>query len=152
MSISRVSIIGLLILIYCKNIQNHSMRNVSFPIFHQAKPLLHKGKGAINELLDPRIKCTLTNSNQIARVIEAAAACITSEESRRPSIGEIIAILKGEEEPIYSKRKKSSFLGNGLVIDCYSQLHQTNSEMKSHLALAMLGVSEFEDDDHLYGR
>ncbi|KAK9951078.1 hypothetical protein M0R45_006540 [Rubus argutus] len=89
-----------------------------------AKPLLHKGKGAINELLDPRIKCTLTNSNQIA----------------------------GEEEPMYSKRKKSSFLGNGLVIDCYSQLHQTNSEMKSHLALAMLGVSEFEDDDHLYGR
>ncbi|XP_062003584.1 probable serine/threonine-protein kinase PBL7 isoform X1 [Rosa rugosa] len=117
-----------------------------------AKPLLHKGKGAIEELLDPRLKCTLTNSNQIGRMIEAAAACITSEESRRPNIGEIIAILKGEEEPIYSKRKKSGFLGNGLVVDCYSQLQQTNSEMKSHLALAMLGVSEFEDDDHLYGR
>ncbi|PRQ45617.1 putative protein kinase RLK-Pelle-RLCK-VI family [Rosa chinensis] len=117
-----------------------------------AKPVLHKGKGAIEELLDPRLKCTLANSNQIGRMIEAAAACITSEESRRPNIVEIIAILKGEEEPIYSKRKKSGFLGNGLVVDCYSQLQQTNSEMKSHLALAMLGVSEFEDDDHLYGR
>ncbi|KAL6225887.1 hypothetical protein ACLB2K_004736 [Fragaria x ananassa] len=117
-----------------------------------AKPLLHKGKGAIEELLDPRLKCTLTNPNQIGRMIEAAAACITSEESRRPNIGEVVAILKGEEEPIYSKRKKSGFLGNGLVIDCYSQLQQTNSEMRSHLALAMLGVSELEDDDHLYGR
>lgn len=113
---------------------------------------MHKGKGAIEELLDPRLKCTLTNPNQIGWMIEAAAACITSEESRRPNIGEVVAILKGEEEPIYSKRKKSGFLGNGLVIDCYSQLQQTNSEMRSHLALAMLGVSELEDDDHLYGR
>ncbi|KAF4381947.1 hypothetical protein F8388_000641 [Cannabis sativa] len=114
-----------------------------------AKPLLCKGKGAIGELLDPRVKCTLKNSNQVARMIEAAAACVTSEESRRPAIGEIIAILKGEEQPFISKRKKSGFLGNGCVIDCYSQSQQTNSEMRSHLALAMLGVSEFEEDDHL---
>ncbi|PON81398.1 Serine/threonine protein kinase [Trema orientale] len=117
-----------------------------------AKPLLHKGKGAIEELLDPRLKCTLRNSNQVARMIEAAAACVTSEESRRPAIGEIIAILKGEEQPVFSRRKKSGFLGNGCVIDCYSQSQQANSEMKSHLALAMLGVSELEDDDHLYCR
>lgn len=118
----------------------------------QAKPFLHKGKGAIEELLDPRLKCTLRNSNQIARTIEAAAACVTNEESRRPSIGEIISILKGEEEQVFPKRKKSSLLGNGCVIDCYSQLQQTNHEMKSHLALAMLGVPELDDDDHLYCR
>lgn len=119
----------------------------------QAKPSLHKGKGAIEELLDPRLKSSLRNSNQIGRLIDAAAACVTYEESRRPSIGEIIAILKGEEEePIFSKRKKSSFLGNGCVIDCYSQSQQTNKELKSHLALAMLGVSELDDDDHLYCR
>lgn len=89
----------------------------------------------------------------MGRMIEAAAACVTNEESRRPGIHEIIAILKGEEEPVSSKRKKSSFLGNGCVIDCYSQLQQTNNnEMKGHLALAMLGVSEFEDDDYLYDR
>ncbi|XP_068345369.1 probable serine/threonine-protein kinase PBL7 [Pyrus communis] len=117
-----------------------------------AKPLLCKGKGAIEELLDPHIKCTSRNSNQIARMIEAAAASITSEESRRPSICEIMAILKGEEECIVSKRKRPSFLGSGLVIDCHSQLQQTKSEMQSHLALAMLGVSEFEDDDHLCTR
>ncbi|KAI4307636.1 hypothetical protein L6164_030804 [Bauhinia variegata] len=117
-----------------------------------AKPLLQKGKGAIEELLDPYLKCSLRCSNQMARMIEAAAACVTNEESRRPGIHEIIAILKGEEEPILSRRKKSNFLGNGCVIDCHSQSQQTNNEMKSHLALAMLGVAELEDDDYLYGR
>ncbi|KAH7556960.1 hypothetical protein JRO89_XS11G0018800 [Xanthoceras sorbifolium] len=114
-----------------------------------AKPLLHKGMAAVEELLDPRLKCTLRNTTQIARMIQAAAACISSEESRRPGIDEIIAILRGEEELIYSSRKKHNFSG---IIDCYPHLQQTNSEMTSHLALAMLGVSEFEDDDHLYCR
>lgn len=117
-----------------------------------AKPLLQKGKGAIEELLDPQLKCTLKNSDKIARMIEAAASCITNEESRRPGIGEVVAILKGEESPVVSKRKKSGFLGNGCVIDCYSHLQQTNSEMRSHLALAMLGVSEFEDEDNFFCR
>ncbi|KAK8557660.1 hypothetical protein V6N13_008032 [Hibiscus sabdariffa] len=99
------------------------------------------------ELLDTRLKCTLKNSTQIARTIQAAAACISNEESRRPSIDEIISILRGEEEPFYSIRKKSNLSG---IVDCYSQLQHSRSEMKSHLALAMLGVSEFEDDDHFY--
>lgn len=117
-----------------------------------AKPLLQKGKGAIEALFDPQLRCTSRNSNQISRVIEAAASCITNEESRRPGIEEIIAILKGEESPVFSKKKKSGFLGNGCVIDCYPQSQQTNSEMTSHLALAMLGVSEFEDDDNVFCR
>ncbi|CAN1122787.1 Protein kinase STUNTED [Linum perenne] len=114
-----------------------------------AKPLLDKGKGAIEELLDPQIKCTLRNMSEITQMIQAAAACVSSEESRRPGIKEIIAILRGDEEAS-SSRKKSNLVAG--IIDRYPQLQQTNSEMKSHLALAMLGVSEFEDDDHLYCR
>ncbi|KAG6737155.1 hypothetical protein POTOM_059810 [Populus tomentosa] len=114
-----------------------------------AKPLLQKGKVAIEELLDPQLKCTLRNTTQITQMIQAATACISNEESRRPGINEIIGILRGEEQPFYSNRKKSNFSG---IIDCYPQLQQTKSEMNSHLALAMLGVSEFEDDDHLYCR
>lgn len=114
-----------------------------------AKPYLHKGMGAVEELLDPSLKCTRKNLAQIARMIQAAAACISNEESRRPGIEEIIAILRGEEAPIYCNRKKSNFSG---IIDCYPQLQQTKSEMRSHLALAMLGVPDFEDDDHLYCR
>ncbi|WRX22025.1 Protein kinase domain - like 10 [Theobroma cacao] len=107
------------------------------------------GMAAVEELLDSRLKCTLKNLTEIARMIQAAAACISNEESRRPVIDEIIAILRGEEEPFYSIRKKSNFSG---IIDCYPQLQHSKSEMKSHLALAMLGVSEFEDGDHLYCR
>ncbi|KAF2317866.1 hypothetical protein GH714_041193 [Hevea brasiliensis] len=114
-----------------------------------AKPLLQNGKGAIKELLDPRLKCTLRKTTQITQMIQAAAASISNEESRRPGIDEIIAILSGEEEPIYYNKKKANFSG---IIDCYPQLQQTKSEMSNHLALAMLGVSEVEDDDHLYCR
>ncbi|XP_054788884.1 probable serine/threonine-protein kinase PBL7 isoform X2 [Prosopis cineraria] len=114
--------------------------------------VLWKGKGAIEELLDPQLKCSLRCSNQMAQMVEAAAACVTNEESRRPGIQEIIAILRGQEERVLLKRKKSGLLGNGLGVDCYPQLQQTNNEMRRHLALAMLGVSEFEDDEYLYGR
>ncbi|KAJ9172998.1 hypothetical protein P3X46_016177 [Hevea brasiliensis] len=114
-----------------------------------AKPLLQKGKGAVEELLDPHLKCTLRNTSQITQMIQAAAACTSNEEARRPGIAEIIAILRGEEEPVYYNKKKSNFSG---IIDCYPQLQQTKSEISNHIALAMLGVSEFEDEDHLYCR
>ncbi|KAM7516367.1 hypothetical protein LguiA_005950 [Lonicera macranthoides] len=112
-----------------------------------AKPLLQQG--TIEQLLDPCVKFAQKSSKQIARMVQAAAACINNEESRRPNIDEIIAILRGEEHD-YSNRKKLA--SNNCVIDCYPQLQHSKSEMKSHLALAMLGVSEFEDDDHLYCR
>jgi serine/threonine protein kinase len=117
-----------------------------------AKPLLDRGIEAIVELLDPRLKCTRKNSVQMERMIRAAAACVINEESRRPGMEEIVSILKGEEgvEPeTHSSRKTTNISG---MIDSYTQLQQTKSEMKCHLDLAMLGVTEFEDDDHVYGR
>ncbi|KAL2317232.1 hypothetical protein Fmac_031108 [Flemingia macrophylla] len=117
-----------------------------------AKPLLTKGKGAIEDLLDPQVKYSWRYTDQMARTVDAAAACVTSEESRRPSIGEILAILKGEVEPVLSRRRMSGYFGNGYMIDYYPQLHETNNEMKSHLALAMLGVPGYEEDDFPCGR
>lgn len=77
-------------------------------------------------------------------MVQAAAACINNEESQRPNIDVIIAILRGIE-PDYLSRKKAN---NGCVFECYPQLQQqSKSEMKSHLALAMVGVTEFEDED-----
>lgn len=83
-------------------------------------------------------------------MVQAAAACINNEESQRPNIDVIIAILRGIE-PDYLNRKKANLTGNSCVFDCYPQLQQSKSEMKSHLALAMVGVTEFEDED-LYCR
>ncbi|KAL3526970.1 hypothetical protein ACH5RR_011626 [Cinchona calisaya] len=111
-----------------------------------AKPLLQQG--SLEKLLDPRLKFTHKYSNRISHMVQAANACVHSEESRRPSIVEIVAILRGEK-PNYLSRKKATLAANSFVVDSYSQLQQTKSEMKSHLALAMLGVSEFEEDDHL---
>uniref|UniRef100_A0A1J3CKU6 Proline-rich receptor-like protein kinase PERK13 n=1 Tax=Noccaea caerulescens TaxID=107243 RepID=A0A1J3CKU6_NOCCA len=118
-----------------------------------AKPLLDRGIEAIEELLDPRLRCTRKNSVHMEMMIRAAAACVTNEESRRPGMEEIVSILKGGEEGLeprtYSSRKNTNLSG---IIDTYTQLQQTKSEMKCHLDLAMLGVTEFEDDDRLYGR
>lgn len=114
----------------------------------QAKPLLQRG--SIEQLLDSCIKITPKNSKQIGRMVQAAAACINSEESRRPSIDEVLVMLRGREANC-SSRKKSVCPGNGFVADCYAQLQMKN-EMKSHLALAMLGVPDFEDDAHFYCR
>ncbi|KAG7589093.1 Protein kinase domain [Arabidopsis suecica] len=114
-----------------------------------AKPLLHRGIEAIEELLDSRLKCTRKNSVSMERMIRAAAACVINEESRRPGMKEILSILKGGEGielRAFSSRKKSNLPG---MMDCYPQLQRTKSEMKSHLTLAMLGVTEFEDDDLL---
>lgn len=64
----------------------------------------------------------------------------------------IIAILRGiddKEENSFFSRKSSTFFANGHVLDCYSQ-SQRKSEFNNHLALAMLGVSEFEESEHFF--
>ncbi|KAL0805084.1 hypothetical protein Bca101_097575 [Brassica carinata] len=119
-----------------------------------AKPLLDRGIEAIEELLDPRRRCTRKNLVYMEQMIRAAAACVINEESRRPSMEEIVTILNGGERGLeprtYSSRKTNTILSG--MIDSYTQLQQTKSEMKCHLDLAMLGVTDFEDDDHLYER
>ncbi|CAN1160835.1 Protein kinase STUNTED [Linum perenne] len=118
-----------------------------------AKPLLDKGKGAITELLDPHLSSPSRNIRQITQTIQAAAACLTTEDSRRPQIDEIIAILRGDDNkevltssPAWcsSGRKKSS--------SSSLSSNPISNEMKGHLALAMLGVSELEDEHQLYCR
>ncbi|KAL3637758.1 hypothetical protein CASFOL_018206 [Castilleja foliolosa] len=111
-----------------------------------AKPLL---QGNFEKLVDQRLKLTHKNSSQITRMIKAASACVRNEESRRPEMTEIVTILKGDESRgLINRRKTILPSGNSTVIDYHPQMQQTKSEMKSHFALAMLGV-EFEDDDHL---
>lgn len=92
---------------------------------------------------------------KILCMIQAAEACVSSEEFWRPGIDKIIAILRGidddeeeEEENDLLSRKSSSFSANGHVLDFYTR-SQGKSEFNSHLALAMLGVPEFEDYEYL---
>ncbi|XP_074308343.1 putative serine/threonine-protein kinase PBL7 [Silene latifolia] len=113
-----------------------------------AKPLLDKGDTGINTLIDPRAKVTPKSSTLITQMAKAASACINGDESCRPSIIEAITLLRGETWAIKSKGKPS-FSRNG---SAHHVLQRTTSDMKNHLALAMLGVSEWDDDDFAYGR
>ncbi|KAL3618994.1 hypothetical protein CASFOL_037222 [Castilleja foliolosa] len=112
-----------------------------------AKLLLQQG--SVEKLLDPRLKLTHKNTNQIAwmvRAAAAAAACLNNELVR-PEMGEIVTILKvkGNE----SRNNAFSTLSSN-VIDSNNDLQRTKSEMNNHFALAMLGV-EF-GEEHLYFR
>lgn len=105
----------------------------------------------MEKLLDPRIKLDSNSSNEMSRMVHAATACLSCEDSGRPSIDQVIAILQGQgncggDWPI--------FMGHGCFVGYGStKLHGLleMSDVKSHLALAMLGVSDSEDDD-IYSR
>ncbi|KAL2896102.1 hypothetical protein RDABS01_037886 [Bienertia sinuspersici] len=122
----------------------------TFGLNKMAKPLMDQGESAYDSLLDPRAKLTPKSSKLIAQMVRAAAACVSNEECSRPSINEAIILLRGEGCLLNNKGKAS--LGSRRVSYVPQILQRTKSEMKSHLALAMLGVSELDDDDFLYGR
>lgn len=111
-----------------------------------AKPLVDEGDTALETLLDPRAKVTPKSSKLITQMVRAASACVSSEESSRPSIEEAITLLRGESCPIKAK-SGFSWISYGPHV-----LNRTKSEIKNHLALAMLGVSELDDDDYLFDR
>ncbi|KAG6382338.1 hypothetical protein SASPL_157996 [Salvia splendens] len=106
-----------------------------------AKPLLQQG--GVEKLLDPRLVFTLKSTSQVTRMARAAAACINIE-SRRPEMGEIVTILKGDESGALTRSKT---LKNSMN-DSHFELLRTKSEMKNHFALAMLGV-DLDDEDSL---
>ncbi|KMT18653.1 hypothetical protein BVRB_2g027820 [Beta vulgaris subsp. vulgaris] len=112
-----------------------------------AKPLMDQGDSKLDSLLDPRAKITPKSSKLISQMVRAAAACVNSEEPSRPSINDAIILLRGEGCLV---KGKANFGSRNSYIP--QILQRTKSEMKSHLALAMLGASELEDDDFLYGR
>ncbi|MFS7993123.1 hypothetical protein Hanom_Chr12g01090361 [Helianthus anomalus] len=88
-------------------------------------------------------------------MIKAAHACIHNEESKRPNMDAILSILKGVEANLRLKKTPAAtaLSSYNYVTEGYPQIQQTKNELISHLALAMLGVTEFEDDhDHLYCR
>ncbi|KAJ0974896.1 hypothetical protein J5N97_016861 [Dioscorea zingiberensis] len=114
-----------------------------------AKPFLQQGAEAIGKLADSRLKPNSRHWNEMSRVLQTTTACLSSEESTRPSIGKVIAMLQGDE----TCNEWSEFTKNSLLSGYGSQSHNSaeKPDMRNHLALAMLGVSDNEEDD-LYGR
>lgn len=85
----------------------------------------------------------------MSRVLQTATACLSNDESARPSIDKVISMLQGDE----TCNDWSEFTKKSLLSGYGSQSHNSSEkfDMRSHVALAMLGVSDTEEDD-LYGR
>lgn len=111
----------------------------------------------MEKLIDPKLKPGSYRWGEMSRMVRAAAACVQSEESTRPSIAQVIEMLQAEE--VFScSTDWSVFTGNNSCLfsgPFGSQLHGQTPEkcdiMKGHLALAMLGVSD-SDEDEAYNR
>lgn len=114
----------------------------------QANPLLRQGTMAAGELIDPRLKPGSYRPSEMSRMIHAATACLNSEETGRPNILEVIGMLRGED----ACSDWSMLMANGCLTGYGARSHDASakSDMSSHLALAMLGVSDEEED--LYDR
>ncbi|URE39503.1 proline-rich receptor-like protein kinase [Musa troglodytarum] len=116
----------------------------------EANPLLRQGTMAAEELIDPRLKPGCYRSSEMSRMIHAATACLNSEETGRPNILEVIGMLRGEDA---CSSDWSMLRANGCLAGYGAQPHDASaakSDMSGHLALAMLGVSDEEED--LYDR
>ncbi|XP_020699120.1 probable serine/threonine-protein kinase PBL21 [Dendrobium catenatum] len=114
-----------------------------------AKPLLRQGEDAIEKLVDPNL--ISYSRREMYRMVQAANACLSCEDSTRPSIDLVLAMLLGEEGTACCEWPL--FSGNGCLAGYGSQFHETHEkrDMGGHLALAMLGISDNEEDDS-YGR
>ncbi|KAL6001497.1 hypothetical protein ACLOJK_007235 [Asimina triloba] len=100
---------------------------------------------SVADLLDPQLKHGSYNRTQLAQMARAASSCLNADESHRPTIDKVLAILQGSE---HFTPCKSSFLAKA-SFSCYPHLHseQAKCEMSSHLALAMMGVNDVDDED-----
>ncbi|KAG0482740.1 hypothetical protein HPP92_010824 [Vanilla planifolia] len=110
-----------------------------------AKPLLLHGEDEMEKLVDPRLMPRAYCRNEMSRMVGAAHACLNAEDSTRPSMDQVVAMLLGEENACV---QCSLFGGNGCLAGYCSQPcePQEKWDVGGHLALAMLGVSDEEDD------
>ncbi|KAK4404518.1 PTI1-like tyrosine-protein kinase [Sesamum angolense] len=56
----------------------------------------HITKGRFKDLVDPRLRGNF-DENQLIRTINAAALCVQNEPEKRPTMREVVALLKGQD-------------------------------------------------------
>ncbi|KAG0471417.1 hypothetical protein HPP92_015963 [Vanilla planifolia] len=113
-----------------------------------AKPLLLQGEDAIGKLVDRRLP---PNScwKELSRMARAANACLCTDDSKRPSIDQVLDLLIGEDDAC----NQSLLTRSGSLTGFGSQFHgpRVEGDIGGYLALAMLGISD-DDDNVSYGR
>ncbi|XP_048634874.1 protein kinase STUNTED-like isoform X2 [Brassica napus] len=103
-----------------------------------AKPLIETGNE--NELLDPEIIETY-DETEFQRMVLAATNCLTRSATHRPSIKQILRLLRGVDD-VEKWSKRINEEENG---DCFDDEVYPNTRAELHLSLAMM--LEVEDDE-----
>ncbi|KAJ3674141.1 hypothetical protein LUZ60_006133 [Juncus effusus] len=119
-----------------------------------ARPILQQGEAGINKIIDPNLNLNTTNQNaELSLLARAASLCLTTNDSHRPDINQILSMLQTQNPnpndsdwPVLKHSGCLSLTGFGSNYPL-----EKSDEMKSHLALAMLGVEDNEEDE-MYGR
>nr|GMD88658.1 probable receptor-like serine/threonine-protein kinase At5g57670 [Ipomoea batatas]GME00633.1 probable receptor-like serine/threonine-protein kinase At5g57670 [Ipomoea batatas]GME02235.1 probable receptor-like serine/threonine-protein kinase At5g57670 [Ipomoea batatas]GME02237.1 probable receptor-like serine/threonine-protein kinase At5g57670 [Ipomoea batatas] len=102
-----------------------------------AKPILNSGK--YGQLLDPSLGSNY-DREQVERMVLAASLCVRRAPRARPQMSVIVKLLQGDVETTkWARLQANSMEGaDTLDDDTFSQ----NSNIQSHLNLALLGVEE----------
>ncbi|KAG5412751.1 hypothetical protein IGI04_000318, partial [Brassica rapa subsp. trilocularis] len=103
-----------------------------------AKPLIETGNE--NELLDPEVT-EISDETQFRRMVLAATHCLTRSATHRPSIKQILRLLRGVDD-VEKWSKRINEEENG---DCFDDEVYPNTRAELHLSLAMM--LEVEDDE-----
>lgn len=96
--------------------------------------------GNENELLDPEIIETY-DETEFQRMVLAATNCLTRSATHRPSIIQILRLLRGVDD-VEKWSKRINEEENG---DCFDDEVYPNTRAELHLSLAMM--LEVEDDE-----
>ncbi|KAL0686863.1 hypothetical protein Bca4012_086540 [Brassica carinata] len=104
----------------------------------QAKPLIETGNE--NELLDPDVT-EISDETEFHRMVLAATHCLTRSATHRPSIKQILRLLRGVDD-VEKWSKRINEEENG---DCFDDEVYPNTRAELHLSLAMM--LEVEDDE-----
>ncbi|KAG6390424.1 hypothetical protein SASPL_148158 [Salvia splendens] len=113
-----------------------------------AKPILTSGK--LTTLLDPNLGSNYDH-DQVERMILAASLCIRRAPRARPQMGQVLKLLRGDHEAVKWARLQVNASEGPVYIEVSNSVEGfdaiddetiSQSNMQSHLDLAMLGVEE----------
>lgn len=105
----------------------------------------HITKGRFKDLVDPKLRGNF-NEKQLMQTINAAALCVQSEPEKRPTMREVVALLKGQDpngNNGASLRIKSVKYGEDLMA-----LDQESDDDHDH---DMKKNNVYEDESSVYG-
>jgi serine/threonine protein kinase len=102
----------------------------------------------LEKLVDPRLGNEY-NVLQMQTMISVSALCVTQSEQRRPHINQVLKMLLGEEEHDGGRVSVEFDEEDGSNCEGTPNYMHSNSsklDLQTHLALAMLGVDDDNDD------